>query len=81
MKEKDIRKIKGVVYFVKVGDMTYQFETGSAAINFADIARKTCTAATWCDEWMRVTIELFPILDDDGYVEDDLEKLEEECEA
>ena len=86
----DTRTIKDIHYTVKVGDKTFEFENGRSALQFADSARMTCSELTWDDEPQPITIELFPIIEEEDEEEDDEEtepelrcdeQLEKECEA
>ena len=78
----DVRNIVDIHYVVKVGDTHFEFESGTAALKFADTARVTCSESRWDDGEYRVSIELFPIWKEDP--EEELhcdEELEKECEA
>ena len=82
----DTRTIKDIHFTVRVGDKTFEFENGRSALQFAESARMTCSALTWDDEPLPVTIELFPIIEeeDDEEPEEEIrcdEQLEKECEA
>ena len=83
----DTRTIKDIHYTVKVGDKTFEFENGRSALQFAESARMTCSELTWDDEPQPITIELFPIIEEEEPEEseeepaEDLEQLEKECEA
>lgn len=87
----DVRNIVDIHYIVKVGDTRFEFESGEAALKFANTARVTCAETRWDDEEYRVSIDLFPIWREDPIEEepeesDDIEvrcdeKLEKECEA
>ena len=83
----DTRTITGIHYTVKVGNQIYEFESARNALDFANTARYTCSTLTWDDNPVEITIELFPIIEEE---EEDIEveleprcdeKLEEECEA
>lgn len=87
----DTRTIKGIHYTVKVGNQIYEFESARNALDFANTARYTCSTLTWDDNPVEITIELFPIIEEEEEdPEEDIEveleprcdeKLEEECEA
>ena len=82
----DTRTIKDIHYTVKVGDKTFEFESGRLALQFAESARMTCSELTWDDEPQPITIDLFPIIEeeDDEESEEEIrcdEQLEKECEA
>lgn len=83
----DTRTIKGIHYTVKVGNQIYEFESARNALDFANTARYTCSTLTWDDNPVEITIELFPIIEEEDPEEptedpaEDLEKLEGECEA
>lgn len=82
----DTRTIKDIHFTVKVGDKTFEFENGRSALQFAESARMTCSELTWDDEPQPITIELFPIIEeeDDEEPEEEIhcdEQLEKECEA
>lgn len=87
----DVRNIVDIHYVVKVGDTHFDFESGAAAMKFAETARRTCSETRWDDNEYRVSIDLFPVWREDPEEEepeesDDIkvrcdEKLEKECEA
>lgn len=84
----DTRTIKDIHFTVRVGDKTFEFENGRSALQFAESARMTCSELTWDDEPQPVTIELFPIIEEEDDEETESEEeihcdvqLEKECEA
>lgn len=78
----DTRTIKGIHYTVKVGNQIYEFESDREALNFAKMARYTCSTLTWDDNPVEITIELFPIIEEEPEEEIHCdEQLEKECEA
>lgn len=81
----DTRTIKDVHYTVKVGNQIYEFDNARHALDFANTARYTCSSLTWDDEPVEITIQLFPIIEEEETKAEepaeDLEQLEKECEA